>query len=305
MSHLRVIPLGAHLCGASRSATWWRSRTHWDGGVTAGRGREVLEDGAGLGFRLWVDLEGMAPDRLLQPLLMAERVVLGQHRQLEKAQLVAHLPQLGGDVAQLPHARTPLRGPHRAKELDLLQREQQLFGECLLRLGQQPPDLLRVLGDDLLDPTALDLAVQRRRQQMALADPVALELGPLAERLGSFTPEVRVEAALGVAELQGGVVVLAFPLPNPDDDAAAQQRQLSGVVLSPQALSEPDAPPFGLGETDAECLATAFDHRGPERHLDLHPIDPGWKRAPAVGRHGTVIAQRRLPGNLPILAITL
>jgi hypothetical protein len=111
----------------------------------------------------------VAPDHLLKALLLAERVVLGQHRQLKEAQLVARLPQLGGDVAQLPHARRPLRGPHRAKELDLVQREQQLVGECLLRFGQQPPDLLRLLGDDLVDPTLVDLAVQRRRQQMALA----------------------------------------------------------------------------------------------------------------------------------------
>ena len=132
---------------------------------------------------------------------------------------------------------------------------------------------------------------------MALADPVALELGALAERLGSFTPEVRVEAALGATELQGRVVVLAFPLSNPDDDAAAQQRQLNGVALSHRPLGEPDAAAFGLGEADAERLAAAFDHLGPERHLDLHPIDPGWKRARAVGRHGTVVAQRRLAGN--------
>jgi hypothetical protein len=53
--------------------------------------------------------------------------------------------------------------------------------------------------------------------------------------------------------------------------------------VSCQALAEPDAPAFGLGEPDAECLAAAFDHLGPKRHLDLHPIDPGWKRAAAAG----------------------
>jgi hypothetical protein len=78
-----------------------------------------------------------------------------------------------------------------------------------------------LLGDDLLDPTALDLAVQRRRQQMVLANPVALELGALTERPGSSTPEVRVDAALGATELQGGVVVLAFPLANSNDDPPA------------------------------------------------------------------------------------
>jgi hypothetical protein len=45
-----------------------------------------------------------------------------------------------------------------------------------------------LLGDDLIDPAFLDLAVQRRRQQMTLADPVAFELGALAKRLGPFTP---------------------------------------------------------------------------------------------------------------------
>jgi hypothetical protein len=45
-----------------------------------------------------------------------------------------------------------------------------------------------LLGDDLLDPAFLDLAVQGCRQQMALADPVALELGALTKRLGPFTP---------------------------------------------------------------------------------------------------------------------
>jgi hypothetical protein len=150
-----------------------------------------------------------------------------------------------------------------------------------------------LLGDDLLDPTARDLAVQRRRQQMALA----LELGALAERPGPPAPEVRVDAALGATELQGGVVVLAFPLPDPDDDAAAQQRQRSGVAVSHRALDEPDAAAFGLGEADAECLAAAFHHLGPERHLDLHSIDPGWNRARTVGRHGTVVAQRRPAGN--------
>jgi hypothetical protein len=90
-----------------------------------------------------------------------------------------------------------------------------------------------LLGDDLLDPTARDLAVQRRRQQMALA----LELGALAERPGPPAPEVRVDAALGATELQGGVVVLAFPLPDPDDDAAAQQRQRSGVAAGSPCLT--------------------------------------------------------------------
>jgi hypothetical protein len=50
--------------------------------------------------------------------------------------------------------------PAPGKEPDLVQREQQLVGECLLRFGQQPPDLLRLLGDDLVDPTLVDLAVQ-------------------------------------------------------------------------------------------------------------------------------------------------
>jgi hypothetical protein len=80
---------------------------------------------------------------------------------------------------------------------------------------------------------------------MALASPVALELGALAERPGPSAPPVGVDAAFGAAELQGRVVVLAFALPNPDDDAAAQQRQRSGVALSHQALSEPDAAAFG------------------------------------------------------------
>jgi hypothetical protein len=89
-----------------------------------------------------------------------------------------------------------------------------------------------LLGDDLLDPTARDLAVQRRRQQMALANPVALELGALAERPGPPAPEVRVDAALGATELQGGVVVLAFPLSDPDPKSGDS------------SLAEPD----GIGE---------------------------------------------------------
>jgi hypothetical protein len=154
-----------------------------------------------------------------------------------------------------------------------------------------------VLGDDLLDPTFVDLAVQRRRQQMTLADPVALELGPLTERVSPSMPEVGVDAALRATELQGRVVVLAFPLPNPDDDTSAQQRQRNRVALSHQALAEPDAAAFGLSQADTERLAAAFHHRGPERHLDLHPINPGWQRARVVGRHGTVVTQRRLAGN--------
>ena len=45
------------------------------------------------------------------------------------------------------------------------------------------------------------------RQQMALADPVALELGALAKRLGPSTPAVGIDASLDAAELQGRVVV--------------------------------------------------------------------------------------------------
>jgi hypothetical protein len=78
-----------------------------------------------------------------------------------------------------------------------------------------------LLGDDLIDPTLVDLAVQGCRQQMALANPVALELGALPKRRGPFTPQVGVDATLDPAELQGRVVVLAFPLPNPNDDPAA------------------------------------------------------------------------------------
>ena len=79
----------------------------------------------------------------------------------------------------------------------------------------------------------------------------------------------------GATELQGHVVVLAFALPNPDDDAEAQQRQFNGFGAASRALTEPDPPAFSLGQADTEGLAAAFDHLARSVTLISTPSTPG------------------------------
>ena len=65
----------------------------------------------------------MAPDQLIQALLVTERVVLGQHRQLEEAQLVATSHNTAAIAPNSPMPGFP-SWPLPGQKLDLAQREQ-------------------------------------------------------------------------------------------------------------------------------------------------------------------------------------
>jgi hypothetical protein len=80
------VRLGARRPGAGPRIRLGRTtRQFVDGVVTPGRAARCSST-ARSWFRLRVDLEGVVSDHFLQARLMAERVVLSQHGQLEEAQ---------------------------------------------------------------------------------------------------------------------------------------------------------------------------------------------------------------------------
>jgi hypothetical protein len=153
-------------------------------------------------------------------------------------------------------------------------------------------------GHDLVDAAALDIAVQRRRDQVVVGHPVALDLGALAERVGPLAPQLRVDAALRPTQLQGrhARAILLVP-PDPEDDAVGEQRQHGGAAVGVDSLAEPDIPTsdftgwIGL-QLEAELGQPTFDHRVDRGDLELHPLDAARERVMTVGRHVHVVSQR-------------
>src|SRR6266545_5569276 len=260
--------------------------------------RQEGEHRAGLGLLLRVDLEAVRPHGLLQSPLLAERVLLLAHGQLQEPQALVDLPQLGGDpVRQLPGSRVPLPGVDRSEKGEPVQPQQQLGGQCPLAVGEQPPHLVRPVGLDLVDPAAFDAGVQRGGDQVAVGDPIALDPGQVAELVGPPTPQLRVQGALRAAELQGRVVVVVGSFAGPQDDPASEQREGGRAAVPAEPLAEPDVAPFRRAGVEAEGGQPGVDLPGPERHLELHPVDAGGSRVGVIDRHVPVVPQPRAAGK--------
>ena len=152
--------------------------------------------------------------------------ILGQHRQLEEAQLIA-ASHNSAAIALTPPCRL-LLGPYRARSWTSLggSSNSSARSSCA---GWRPPHLLRLLGDDLIDPAFLDLGVEDADSGRLAA--VALELGAACQARSS-TPAV---GSISSTPRSFRVASSSSRLPLPDDDAAAQQRQLAGRPVSPAA----------------------------------------------------------------------
>src|SRR5262249_35094402 len=139
---------------------------------------QVLQHGACLGLLAGGDLEATVSYALLQPPQGPHRVLIGihAHGQLQEPRTVVNFPQLGYNIAAyLPGSLHPLPRRDRAEELELVKREQPVGRERRLVVGEESLHLVWPPGGNLVDEATLDIAVQRRRDQVAVGYPVAFD----------------------------------------------------------------------------------------------------------------------------------